>query len=251
MIQFNVLNRYSSNVQFTAKIACRENVSRALKLGLAIRWAIRNNTNLRGADLGGADLGGTYLEEADLEGADLRGADLGEADLTGADLGGADLVGAYLRGAYLRGAYLRGAYLGRADLRGAYLGGGKFGGAYLGGADLRGAYLGGADLTGAYLGGADLRGAYLGDNFKIFDYIYFGPLGKSNWQGIAYISQEGELIVSLGYHFEEPKQAYRAIRDKYGSNSNYESAIKFAVKYLKNKYNNHGEDDDKSRDPIH
>ncbi|PHR83128.1 pentapeptide repeat-containing protein [Henriciella sp.] len=99
MISLDILNRFSGTVQFTAEIDCDENASRSIKIGLAVKWAIKT-----GADLGGAYLGGAYLG--------------------GAYLGGAYLGGADLRGAYLRGADLRGAYLGGADLRGAYLGGG-------------------------------------------------------------------------------------------------------------------------------
>ena len=65
--------------------------------------AIKNNANLRGANLCGAD-----LRDANLRGADLRGADLRDAYLRGADLRDAYLCGANLCGAYLRDAYLRG-----------------------------------------------------------------------------------------------------------------------------------------------
>ena len=58
-------------------------------------------------------------EDADLRGANLRGADLRGANLWGANLRGANLWGANLRGADLRGANLWGANLWDADLRGA------------------------------------------------------------------------------------------------------------------------------------
>jgi hypothetical protein len=119
MIKFDILNRFSGAVQFTAEINCDKNAEKSVKIGLAVKWALKND-------------------------ADLRGADLRDAYLRGAYLRGADLRGAYLRGAYLRDAYLRGAYLRGADLCDAYL---------------RGADLCGADLCGADLCGADLRGA--------------------------------------------------------------------------------------------
>jgi hypothetical protein len=126
-MKFEIKNRFSGEVQITADIDCEESAALSVKIGLAVKWAIKHNANLRGADLRGAylggadlrgaDLGGAYLGGADLRGADLRGADLGGADLRGADLGGANLGGANLRGANLRGADLGGANLGGANLR--------------------------------------------------------------------------------------------------------------------------------------
>jgi len=128
-MKFPIKNRWSGEIQFEAEIDCSEDASLSVKMGLAVRWGVKNNAYLSGADLSGA-----YL-------------------------GGADLSGAYLSGAYLSGAYLSGAYLSGAYLRGAYLSGADLGGADLSGADLGGAYLSGAYLSGAYLRGAYLRGA--------------------------------------------------------------------------------------------
>jgi hypothetical protein len=96
-MKFEIKNRFSGEVQITADIDCEESAALSVKIGLAVKWAIKHNANLRGAD--------------------LRGAYLGGADLRGADLGGAYLGGAYLRGANLRGADLGGANLGGANLR--------------------------------------------------------------------------------------------------------------------------------------
>ena len=63
MIQFDVLNRWAGEVQFTASIDCAESAGRSLKLGLAVLWGLKN-----GADLSGADLRGAYLGGADLGG---------------------------------------------------------------------------------------------------------------------------------------------------------------------------------------
>ena len=101
MIKFDVLNRFSGQVQFTADIDCKESESKSIKLGLAVGWAIKNDANL----------GGAYLREANLREANLGGAYLREANLGGANLGGAYLRGANLREANLGGAYLGGAYL--------------------------------------------------------------------------------------------------------------------------------------------
>ena len=87
--KFDVLNRWTGKVQFTAEISVTPDMTPSIKLGLAVRWGYRS-----GADLRGADLSGAYLRDADLSGADLSGA-------------------------YLSGAYLRDAYLSGADLSGA------------------------------------------------------------------------------------------------------------------------------------
>ena len=127
--KYEVRNRWTGEVQFTAEIAANPDMTPSVKLGLAVQWGVKNHANLDGANLWGA-----YLR-----GANLRGA----------DLGGADLGGAYLGGAYLRGANLRGA-----DLDGAYLSDANLGGANLRSADLRGADIRGADLSDA--NGAEL-----------------------------------------------------------------------------------------------
>jgi hypothetical protein len=86
MIKFDVLNRFTRNVQFTAEIECNENLETAIKRNLAVRWAVEN-----GADLNGADLSRAELRDVNLRGADLYGVNLSGADLRGADLYGADL----------------------------------------------------------------------------------------------------------------------------------------------------------------
>jgi hypothetical protein len=107
--KFEVRNRWSNRVQFTAEITCAPDATIGVKLGLAVRWARKSDAVLRDA----------VLRDADLSDADLRGADLSGADLSGAVLSGADLRDAVLRGAVLRGADLSDADLSDADLRGA------------------------------------------------------------------------------------------------------------------------------------
>jgi hypothetical protein len=141
-MNFDILNRWTGNIQFTAEIDCDETLSPRLKMGLAVKLAFKSGADLRGADLSGAVLSGADLRDAVLRGAVLRGADLSGADLSGADLSDADLSDADLRCAVLRDADLRDAVLR---------------GAVLSGADLRGADLSGADLRGAVLRDADLR----------------------------------------------------------------------------------------------
>jgi len=134
-IKFEVRNRWSGEVQFTAEIDCDESAYHSLKLGLAVRWGLKSGANLSGADLSGAVLSRANLSRADLSradlsgavlsGADLSGAVLSGADLSGADLSGADLSGADLSRADLSGAVLSGAVLSRAVLSGAVLSGDK------------------------------------------------------------------------------------------------------------------------------
>ena len=69
LLKFNVLNRFSSEVQFTAEIDCAEDAATSIKLGLAVKWAIESRAylsraNLSGADLSGADLSRAYLSRA-------------------------------------------------------------------------------------------------------------------------------------------------------------------------------------------
>ena len=166
MIKFDVLNRFTGSVQFTAEIDCDERKSRSFKLGLAVRRAVEN-----GASLSGASLSGASLSRADLYGANLSRADLSGASLSRADLSGARLSRASLSGASLSGADLYGANLSRADLSGASLYGADLYGANLSRADLSGAELDWSDLDGVNLDGANLNGANLDGASGINDWV--------------------------------------------------------------------------------
>ena len=104
--KFEVRNRWTNAVQFTAEIEVTPDMTHRVKLGLAVKWGRHNDADLRDADLSDADLSDADLSVADLRGAVLRGADLRGADLSVADLRGADLSDAVLRGAVLRVADL-------------------------------------------------------------------------------------------------------------------------------------------------
>ncbi len=97
MIKFDVLNRFSGAIQFTAEIDCADSEPHCWKLRLAVQWAIKTGADLSDTDLSGADLSDTDLCGADLSGAKLRRAKLSGADLCDTDLSGADLSGAKLR----------------------------------------------------------------------------------------------------------------------------------------------------------
>ena len=116
MIKFEVKDRIAGEVKFTAEIDCADDALPSLKLGLAVRWAIKAGANLSRANLSGANLAG-----ADLSRANLAGAVLSRANLEGAVLSGADLSGANLSRANLSRANLSGANLAGADLSRAYL----------------------------------------------------------------------------------------------------------------------------------
>ena len=103
-IKFDILNRLSGDIQFTADIDCAATTTRAVKVGRAVLWGLKNNADLQGADLWGADLQGADLQVADLQGANLSSATLSDAKLWSADLSRADLRAADLSGTELRGA---------------------------------------------------------------------------------------------------------------------------------------------------
>jgi hypothetical protein len=108
-IKFEVINRFSGAVQFTAEIECGEDESYSIKLGLAVKWGIKARADLTGANITDADLTGANLADANLAGADLTSANLtsaylARADLTGAYLARADLTSANLTDANLAGA---------------------------------------------------------------------------------------------------------------------------------------------------
>jgi hypothetical protein len=162
--KYEVRNRWTNAVQFTAEISVTPDMMPSVKLGLAVQWGVKNGANLRGADLSGADLSGADLSGANLRGADLSGANLSyanlrDANLSYANLSGADLRDANLRGADLSYANLRDANLSYANLRGADLSYANLRDANLSYANLRDANLRFANLSYANLRDANLRDA--------------------------------------------------------------------------------------------
>jgi hypothetical protein len=105
----------------TVEIDCADGVSESIKLGLAVKVALKSGADLSSADLSDANLSGADLSCANLYGANLSGADLSDADLSFADLSGAKLYGADLSDADLSFADLSGAKLYGADLSSALL----------------------------------------------------------------------------------------------------------------------------------
>ena len=80
-MKFDIKNRFTGDICFSAEIKCSESEPISVKLGFAVKLAIKEGANLRDADLHGANLHGAYLSDANLRGADLRGADLRDANL--------------------------------------------------------------------------------------------------------------------------------------------------------------------------
>ena len=67
-MQFEIRSRWSGAVVFTAEIAADSETPTGIKLGLAVKTAVKAEANLRGADLSGANLSEADLSEANLNG---------------------------------------------------------------------------------------------------------------------------------------------------------------------------------------
>ena len=99
-----IKHRFTGSVLFSAEVDALLSTEE-LRLGAAVRLAIKARANLACADLAGADLTGADLAHANLAGANLAGAHLAGANLAGANLARADLAGANLARANLAGAH--------------------------------------------------------------------------------------------------------------------------------------------------
>ncbi len=135
-MKFEIKNRWTFKVQFTAEIECSEDAPLSLKRGLALKWAIKEGVSLKYSDFEGADLKYSDFEGADLEGSDLKYANLEGASFEGANLKGADLEGSDLKYANLEGASFEGANLENANLECADLRGANLKGVILRGSDI-------------------------------------------------------------------------------------------------------------------
>ena len=83
-MKFDILNRLSGAVQFTAEIDCADDAPSSIKIGMAVKWGVENNANLAGANLADAYLAGANLANAYLADANLADANLARADLADA-----------------------------------------------------------------------------------------------------------------------------------------------------------------------
>jgi uncharacterized protein YjbI with pentapeptide repeats len=57
-MKYDVLNRWTRAVQFSAEISCDERAMPQVKMGLAVKWACETDAVLRGSDLRDAVLRG-------------------------------------------------------------------------------------------------------------------------------------------------------------------------------------------------
>ena len=92
-MKFEIKNRFTGDIQFVAEIDCADDAPMSIKLGMAVRVAVKSRADLSGADLRGAYLSGADLSRANLSGAYLSGADFSRANFSRANLRGADLSG--------------------------------------------------------------------------------------------------------------------------------------------------------------
>lgn len=65
-MKFDVLNRFSGKEQFIAEIDCSDDAAVSVKLGLAVKWAVKARANLAFANLDSAYLAGANLARANL-----------------------------------------------------------------------------------------------------------------------------------------------------------------------------------------
>jgi uncharacterized protein YjbI with pentapeptide repeats len=126
-MKFDIHNRWTGGVQFTAEIECADDAPISVKIGLAARWAIKTNAHLSGVDLSCANLSRVDLSCANLSHADLSGANLSHANLSHANISGVDLSCADLSRANIYGANLYCADLSGANISGANISGAKGG----------------------------------------------------------------------------------------------------------------------------
>ena len=75
-MRFDIFNRFTGAVQFSCELDCPADALPSVKLGLAVKVAIKERANLSRAYLSGAYLSGADLSRAYLNGAYLSGADL-------------------------------------------------------------------------------------------------------------------------------------------------------------------------------
>jgi len=59
--KFEVHNRRTNAIQFTAEITCAPDATYSVKLGLAVEWAVNARANLARANLSGAYLAGAKI----------------------------------------------------------------------------------------------------------------------------------------------------------------------------------------------
>jgi uncharacterized protein YjbI with pentapeptide repeats len=69
---YNIIDRFTGAVLFSAEIECAPDALPRVKLGLAIKFAVKSRADLSGANLSGANLNGANLNGANLSGHKIR-----------------------------------------------------------------------------------------------------------------------------------------------------------------------------------
>ena len=93
---YNILNRFSGEIQCSVEIECAVDALPSMKLGLAVKVAIKENKDLSGSDLSRLDLRWSNLSRLDLSRSDLSGSNLRKSNLSGSNLSGSNLSGSDL-----------------------------------------------------------------------------------------------------------------------------------------------------------
>ena len=83
MVKFEVKNRFTGTVQFTAEIECADDAPYSIRLGQAVKWAVKTRANLTGADLADAYLADANLADANLADANLAGSNVSDRIIDG------------------------------------------------------------------------------------------------------------------------------------------------------------------------
>ena len=60
-MKHDILNRFSGAVQFSAEIECKDDAPTSVRLGLAVKVAVKAKAYLSHADLSGANLNGAEV----------------------------------------------------------------------------------------------------------------------------------------------------------------------------------------------
>ncbi len=124
--KFDVRDRFTNEVKFTAEIECAPDAAPSIKLGLAIVWGYRNKKDLSCANMAGANMADAYMAGANMAGANMAGANMAGANMADAYMAGANMAGANMADAYMAGANMADAYMADANMAGANMAGAKW-----------------------------------------------------------------------------------------------------------------------------
>ena len=119
MTKYQIKDRFTGEVAFTAQIKCSKHAPDGVKKGLALYWALTHQCDLTSLDFSGGsfryskprnwDFSTIDLSHCDFRDADFQNADLWRVNFTGCDFRGADFTRARLNYANLTDAKLAGA----------------------------------------------------------------------------------------------------------------------------------------------